>query len=62
MKDSDLMPTYENIYNIEASRKEYTVYNLEPETNYGFAVQAVSSEFAASSFSDERIVSTLIAG
>jgi len=56
------LSTYEYIYSIQASRREYTIYNLEPKTSYAFAVQAISSEFASSNFSEERVLNTLIAG
>lgn len=57
-----LAVSYNYVYNIDASRRQYTVLNLDPETSYAFAVQAISAEFSRSDFSEERIMSTLIAG
>ncbi len=54
--------SYSYVYGLDPSRRNYTIHNLEPETPYKFSVQALSAEFQASSFSEERVISTLILG
>ena len=50
--------TYDYIYGISPALRNYTVYNLDPETSYIFSVQALSTEYEPSDFSDERAIST----
>lgn len=57
-----IVTSYDYIYNVDPSRRNYTVLKLDPETAYAFSVQALSDEFEESDFSEERIISTLVAG
>ncbi len=54
--------SYRYLYNLDPTLRNYTIYNLEPDTPYTFAVQAISAEFLPSPFSDESTVNTLLPG
>ena len=54
--------SYRYFYDLDPALRNYTIHNLEPETPYTFAVQAISSEFLPSPFSDENSINTLIPG
>lgn len=60
--DELLVSSYRYLYNLNPSLRNYTIQNLEPETPYTFAVQAVSAEFLPSHFSDESTINTLLPG
>ena len=61
-ESEDIITSFNYIYNLDPSLRNYTVHNLEPDTPYTFAVQALSAEFLSSSFSDNNTVNTLVAG
>lgn len=54
--------SFSYVYGLDPSLRSYVVHNLDPETGYSFSVQALSAEFQSSSFSEERTISTLLAG
>ena len=54
--------TYTYLYGLDPSLRNYTIHGLEPETPYEFSVQALSAEFRASDFSEERVINTQRAG
>lgn len=54
--------SYVYVYGLSPTRLNYTIHNLESETSYKFSVQALSTEFQPSDFSDERVITTLKAG
>ena len=54
--------SYSYVYGLDSALRSYIIYNLDPETDYSFSVQALSAEFQSSSFSEERTISTLLAG
>ena len=61
-ESDDVVTSYNYVYNLDPSLRNYTIHNLEPETPYTFAVQAVSAEFLPSPFSDNSTVNTLLPG
>ncbi len=54
--------SYRYVYGLAPSRRNYTVYDLDPDTVYSFSIQAVSIEFLPSDFSSPRITNTLTEG
>ena len=61
-ESDDVVSSYNYLYNLDPSLRNYTIQNLEPDTAYTFAVQAVSAEFLPSPFSDNDTVNTLSPG
>lgn len=50
------------MYGLDPALRSYVIHNLDPETGYSFSVQALSAEFQSSLFSEERTISTFLAG
>lgn len=60
--DDFYITSYSYVYGLDPALQNYTIHNLESQTSYKFSIQAQSAEFRASSFSEERIITTMISG